>query len=116
KQFLAFSGSKPLVFQEVGFPSAAGNLSSEPLQASFIHQLFTAWELAGTRIPYLNVFALHDFTPAMCADLAAHYQRPGITSFQDYLCTLGLRHADGSVKESWQAVKDDAARVLFRKP
>ncbi len=115
-QFLAFSGSKPLVFQEVGFPSAAGNLSSEPLQATFIHQLFTAWELAGKRIPYLNLFALHDFTPAMCADLAAHYQRPGVTSFQDYLCTLGLRHADGSVKAGWQAVTDEAARVLFRKP
>ena len=115
-QFLAFSGSKPLVFQEVGFPSSVGNLSSEPLQAIFIHQLFAAWELAGQRIPYLNLFALHDFTPAMCADLAAHYQRPGVTSFQDYLCTLGLRHADGSVKVSWQAVTDEAARVLFRKP
>ena len=110
--FLAFAGSKPLVFQEVGFPSSLEDLSSEASQAAFIHQMFSAWEVAGKRIPYMNVFALHDFTPSMCADLAVHYQFPNVKSFQDYLCSLGLRHADGSAKASWQTLVNDAKRVL----
>ena len=69
-RLLTFSGARPLVFQEAGFPSSALNLSSPEMQATFFRELFVAWRAAGGRIPYLNVFLLHDFTTQTCADLA----------------------------------------------
>ncbi|WP_458232216.1 hypothetical protein [Roseateles sp. P5_E8] len=106
RRLLTFAGTRPLVFQEAGFPSSSLNLSSQAMQAAFFRELAAAWRAADGRIPYLNVFLLHDFTTQTCADLAVHYQFSDSASFRAYLCSLGLRQSDGQAKSAWQALLD----------
>lgn len=68
--------------------------------------MLDAWRRAGVRIPFLNWFALHDFTTAMCQQFGTYYGLPGDANFKAYLCSLGLRRVDGSPKLAWQAMMD----------
>jgi hypothetical protein len=101
KRMLALAGSRALVMQEVGYPASAENNSSPARQAAFVTELFAAWQAAGGRIPFVNVFLLHDFTPAMCEDFGVYYGIAGVSSFKAFLCSLGLRQADGTPREAW---------------
>ncbi len=99
----------PVVLQEVGYPSAALLDSSEAEQAQFIHSVFAAWRNAGDAIPFLDFFLLHDLTEQICSDLESYY---GLShpNFHAYLCTLGLRQADGTPKLAWEAFAEEAKR------
>lgn len=110
---LGLAGTKNVVLQEVGYPSAAILSSSEANQAAFVTAFFQAWQTAGQRIPFLSFFLLHDLTPDVCAQLNAYYQVPPDAAFQAYLCTLGLRRDDDTVKASWQAFLNGAAADGF---
>lgn len=105
-KMLDIAGTKPLVLQEVGYPSATRLSSSESAQAAFVTEVLAAWKAAGARIPMLNWFALGDFTPELCATLSSYYSLGGDQNFAAYLCTLGLRRVDGVAKPSWQAFLD----------
>ncbi len=108
---VAAAGTKPVVIQELGYPSAALLDSSEQEEADFFANAFTAWEAQGDRIPFVNVFALHDFDPAICPQIASYYGVFGHAEFEAYLCSLGLRRADGTQKAAWPVFVDGAARV-----
>lgn len=105
---LALAGSRPLVLQEVGYPAATSNGSSAAQQADFVSQVFTAWKVHPDRIPFLNFFLLHDFTPQMCADFGVYYGAAGSATFADFLCTLGLREANGTPRPAWGRLVDEA--------
>jgi hypothetical protein len=105
-EMLRLAGDRPLLLQEVGYPSSPQLASSEVAQAAFVRNVVAAWRRAGPRIPLLNWFALHDLTRAMCDQLGAYYGLPGQTSFEAYLCSLGLRRVDGTPKQAWQALLD----------
>ncbi len=109
-QMVALAGGKPVILQEVGYPSSATLRSSEPQQAEFVANVFTAWKAAGDKIPFLSFYVLHDLTPKMCDDLAEYYGLPGqAANLKAYLCSLGLRQANGTPKPAWQALVDSAA-------
>lgn len=108
-KMLALAGSRPLILQEVGLPSSELLGGSEQQQADFVTNVFAAWQAAGGRIPFLNFFLLHDFTPAICDDLAQYYGLSSDVNFRAYLCSLGLRRADGTPKLGWKAFTDGAA-------
>lgn len=103
------AGGRPVVLQEVGYPSAELLNSSESEQAQFVRSVFAAWEAAGDSIPYLDFFLLHDLSDDFCSDLEAYY---GLShpNFHAYLCTLGLRTADGTPKQAWDAFVEEAER------
>jgi hypothetical protein len=103
-QMLTIAGRKPLVLQEVGYPSAAQLASSEQAQAAFVTAVTTAWHRAGDRIPLLNWFALGDFTPQICDEFSLYYLQPHDVNFRAYLCSLGLRRVDGTPKPAWTAL------------
>jgi hypothetical protein len=105
---LGFAGSKPLVLQEVGYPASPVNGSSEAAQAEFVRNVFTAWQANGDRIPFLNVFVLHDFTAATCDSLVAYYHIANPAPSKAFFCSLGLRKTDGSPRAAWQALVDGA--------
>ena len=105
---VAFAAGKPLVMQEVGYPSAAANGSSEAQQAAFVGQVFAAWKQQGGRIPFLSFFMLHDFTPTMCAELGVYYGLSAAPGFVDFLCSLGLRHTDGTPRPAWATLQAEA--------
>ncbi len=102
---------RPLILQEVGYPSSAVLSSSERKQAQFVTNVFTAWKANGNRIPFLNFFLLHDMLPQMCEELAKYYGLPHDPNFQAFLCSLGLRRADGRPKLAWTSLVNGARTV-----
>ena len=102
-QMLTIASGRPLVLQEVGYPSAARLSSSEGAQGEFATQVMAAWHAAGAKIPLLNWFALGDLTAEVCDTFTRYYALPGDANFAAYLCSLGLRRVDGVPKASWQA-------------
>ena len=80
-------------------------------QAAFVTNVFTAWKAANGRIPFLNVFLLHDFTQSMCDDFGVYYGLPNVPSFKAFLCSLGLRKADGTARQAWSTLGDEARRA-----
>jgi hypothetical protein len=98
------AGAQPIVYQEVGYPASARIGSSEALQARFMGAVLDAWHADHDRIPFLNFFLLHDFTPQMCDDFGVYYAAVGVSGFTDFLCTLGLRKATGEPRQAWTAL------------
>lgn len=106
-KMVAMAGDRPIVLQEVGYPSAEMLSSSEKAQAEFVASVFRAWAAEGRRIPFLNYFLLHDFTSAMCGQMMDYYGLHD-ANFEAYLCSLGLRRANGDPKLAWQTFLDQA--------
>lgn len=108
---VAAAGGRPVVVQEAGYPTASRLGSSTAAQARFVDALFQAWNAAAAHIPFLDVFSLHDFAPAWCRSQIASYGLPGNLDGQAYLCSLGLRHHDGSPKPAWAHFVTHARQV-----
>ncbi len=81
---------------------------AEQKQAEFVANVYTAWKADSGHIPFLNFFLMHDFTPKMCDDFTVYYGLPNNQKFYEFLCTLGLRKADGTPKLAWKAFVDGA--------
>ncbi len=106
-KILAASQGKPVLLQEVGYPTSTLLGSSEQMQAEFVTNVFSEWMKAGNKIEYLNFFLLHDDSPANCQLIAAQF---GVTdpNFPLFFCSLGLRNSDGTDKQAWPALKTAA--------
>jgi len=102
---------RPLILQEVGYPSSAILSSSDQKQAQFVTQVFRAWKANGNRIPFLNFFLLHDLPTQSCIELAKYYGLPSDRNFQSFLCSLGLRQSDGRPKLAWTSLMDAVRKV-----
>jgi exo-beta-1,3-glucanase (GH17 family) len=99
-RMLSLAGGKPVILQEAGYPSGAPNASSEASQQQFVSELFQAWHGAGNSLPFVSYFLLYDFDPPTCSALGTYYGSAD-PAFLSYLCTLGLRHSDGTAKPAW---------------
>jgi hypothetical protein len=106
---LVLAGDKPLVLQELGYPSSPANGSSEAMQAAFFTDAIAAWRARRTRMPFVSLFLLHDLTAEQCADFGVYYNLPNQPTFISFLCSLGLRRTDGTPKPAWNAVRTAAA-------
>ena len=110
-RLLELSGRKPLVFQEVGYPASPALGSSEAKQAAFVGNVFDAWRDERERIPFLNFLPLHDLSTQACDEIAAYYGRAGAEKLKAFLCSLGLRHANGAAKPAWKAFVQGASTM-----
>lgn len=100
--------SKPVYFLETGYPSSKELGSSEFAQAEFVQNVFRAWDQHATGIKAVNFTWLHDITPSDVKEYSRYY---GINnpSFRAYLATLGLRHSDGTDKDAFIQLQQEAA-------
>lgn len=105
---LKIAGEKPVILQEIGYPSIIKG-SSEAQQAQFFETIIPAIQKR-PQIKFASIFALHDFDEKGCKGLIGYYGMDGLFSmtqqgkdFQSFLCSLGLLHADGSPKPAWDA-------------
>ena len=107
---IAIASGKPVVLQELGYPASSLNRSSEAQQAAFFTDAIAQWRARGsTAMPFVSLFLLHDFTPQQCADFGVYYNLPNQAQFIGFLCSLGLRKADGSPRPAWDAVRTATA-------
>ncbi|MBC7843322.1 MAG: hypothetical protein H7099_13460 [Gemmatimonadaceae bacterium] len=112
---IVIAGGKPVVLQELGYPASSVNRSSELAQAAFFTDAIGQWRARGsTAMPFVSLFLLHDFTPQQCSDFGVYYNLPNQPQFIEFLCSLGLRKADGSPRPSWDAVR--TATTWLRTP
>jgi len=100
---LAKSADRPVIMAEVGFASSARLGSSEAAQAEFVGNVYRAWAKAAARMPFLSFFQMHDLVPEQCRTYSQYYGVPGDENFIAWLCSLGLRNADGTPKAAWKA-------------
>lgn len=97
--------NRPIYFTEIGYPSGAGNGSSEAQQADFVRSALAAWDTHKARIPVMNFVWLHDLNPD---DIAGYEQYYGISDpgFISYLATLGLRTYEGEDKPAFTVLRE----------
>lgn len=97
----------PIYLQEVGYPSASANASSEEMQAQFVCQFFQAWDTYSAEIPLVSWVRLHDASLDGAKQLAGPY---GLTEdgFIEFLRTLGLRTHNGQDKAAFTMLKEQA--------
>jgi len=97
---------KDIVLQELGYPSTRPD--GEARQAAYFAEAIPAID-AIKQITMASIFLLHDLAPKYCSGLVNYYgyaRAPSRlnTQLQDFLCTLGLRHEDGTPKAAWHVV------------
>ncbi len=100
-----FAGNKPILLQEVGYPSGytdhPGNHSSGAKQAQFVTNIFT--ELSNyPQIRFLSFLQMADWVDAECDGFLGYY---GLDAprFREYLCSLGIRETTGEAKPAYDA-------------
>jgi hypothetical protein len=113
-KMIANTKGKPVVLREVGFPTSPILNGSEEKQAEFIGHVFEAWDAAKGRIPFLSYFALHDLSEQICTNMLGYYNAPpSAIKMKEFLCSLGLRKADGTPKLGWKAFVEAAKTKGF---
>jgi hypothetical protein len=117
-KMVSLAGKKPVVLQEVGYPTSSVIRSSEQKQSQFIHSVFAAWRKAGSSIPFINYFAFYDYDPATCDAYLQFLQKYNVNTanFRAYLCTLGIAKSLAAHKASWHEFSTDASLVVAPSP
>jgi hypothetical protein len=111
-EMVRLASGKPVILQEVGYPSSPMLQSSPDLQAEFVRQVFAAWSDAGPAIPFLNYVMEHDLNQDYCATRPDYYGLPDRSGhFAAYFCTLGLMTVDGAEKPGWNPFLHGAAQL-----
>jgi hypothetical protein len=114
-RMVTFAGAKPVVLQEVGYPSSPKLGSSVQDEAAFVLNVFSAWRQVGAQIPFLSYWQLYDFSLAYCNTFPVYYGfRDPHGYFVAYICSNGLRYADGSPKPAWDDFVQSVPEVTGR--
>ena len=100
----AASGGHPVVLERVGATSAEGIGANEQSQKQFYASLFQALAHRRARFPVVNLHELHDLADDACAELAASQGTSPESPYGAFMCGLGLRRTDGSVKAAFVEV------------
>jgi hypothetical protein len=106
---VASTKGRPVVLREVGYPTSPLLNGSEEKQAEFIGHVFAAWKATNGRIPFLTFFVLHDLNEQVGKSMMNSYNAPPTAiKLKEFLCSLGLRRADGTPKLGWKALVEGA--------
>ena len=96
---------RPLVMQEAGYSSASRLHSSSTAQATFVRNVFTAWNRVPRAIPFLSFYTLFDLPARDCG---------GRSDAQTFFCSLGLHDRGGRAKPAWAAFSSAVEGVRGR--
>jgi hypothetical protein len=111
---LGDAGPRPVILQEVGYPSSEQAGGSLEKQRVFFDTLFEALDVRRDRFPFVSVHALNDERAPRCEAEAAAYGAPSDPRAVAFRCSLGVRGADTAPKPAWTSVLDGLA--TFRAP
>ena len=101
---VAQAAGKPLVLQEIGYPSSSVNGGSEAGQAEFVEHVFAGWQSIGVeKLPFVAFFKRKEWNTDFC-DLVTG-QTMGQT-FWEFMCSLGFTNNDLTPKLAWTTLID----------
>jgi hypothetical protein len=95
---------KPIYMLEAGYPSSELLGSSEDEQATFVREIFKAWDTHAAHVKLLDFLWLHDIPSSVVDELGGYYGLQD-EKFLAYLATLGLRTFDGEDKEAFKVLR-----------
>jgi hypothetical protein len=100
---------KPIYFYQLGYPSSPLLDSSETKQSEFIREVFTAWDVYESQIKLIDFTWLHDLSQEAVRENEQFY---GMTDdrFAAFLGSLGLRTYDGTDKEAFKTLQEEAEK------
>jgi hypothetical protein len=87
--------TKPIYYQECGYPTSDTCKSNDSLQSVFVYYVFSTWDVYKTQIPFIAFLSLTDMSYAQVDTLANYYNFHNAT-WMEYLRTLGLRTYPGN--------------------
>jgi hypothetical protein len=102
---VAQAAGKPLVLQEIGYPSSTINGGSEAGQAEFVEHVFARWQSIGAeKLPFLSFFKRKDWNTDFCTTVTGGQTSGGL--FWEFMCSLGFTNNDLSPKPAWTTLID----------
>lgn len=104
------AGDRPVVLQEVGYPSSESVGSSNKQQAFFFRTVIAAIRQR-PQISFANLYMLHDFPSSTCAQMIDYYNgndwpQDAKDRFHAFMCSLGLMSTDDVPKPAWAEVRN----------
>jgi hypothetical protein len=118
-QMIERSGDMPFIIVENGWATADSLGGSEERQADYIRATFAALADRRSSFGWHLWFGFHDGERSICEEGGLSFLPPGTDpaslgdswkAFVDYLCTLGLKHYDGTPKLGWEVFKEELAK------
>ena len=103
------AGTREVVLEQVGYPSADGASSSAENQAAFFDVFFQTLSSRRDRFPFVSIYALNDPAPSICEREAAALGAAGDAVAIAARCSMGVREHDGTTKAAWMPVLDGIA-------
>ena len=101
---VAQAAGKPLVLQEIGYPSSTVNGGTEAKQAEFVEHVFNRWQSIGVdKISFLSFFKRKNWNTASCGTLTG---QTSPNPFWEFMCSLGFTNNDLSAKPAWTTLID----------
>jgi hypothetical protein len=98
---------KPIEIREAGYPTSSLLNSSNDKEATFVSNMFTAWDKYAAQIEFICFTRLNDKTAAEIAADASYYHITD-ANLLAFFQTLGLRTADGLEKPAFGTLRNAA--------
>jgi hypothetical protein len=108
KLILAAAGGKPVMFQEVGYPSSELLGSSPAKQALFLQMFFDQLRGSQPAVIGMTYLFMSDLPKALVESFGEYYNQPGSDKFKAFLATLGLFDGAGNPKPGWEVFERNA--------
>ncbi len=109
KLILAAAQGKPVMFQEVGYPSSELLGSSALKQAIFLQKFFDQMRSSQPAVIGMTYLFMTDFSKALVDSFGEYYNQPGNEKFKAFLMTLGLFDGAGNPKPAWEVFGRNAS-------
>ena len=106
---VALYPTKPIYFNQLGYPSSTVLKSSWEKQRQFVSEVFKAWDRHSTRVRYVSLSWQTDLDAAGVAQYADFYGYQNVL-FREFLATLGMRtyFGAGADKPAFIQLRQDA--------
>jgi hypothetical protein len=108
KTILAAASGKPIMFQEVGYPSSELLGSSPAKQAQFLQIFFDTLRAHPSNVIGMTYLFMSDFSQALVDSFGKYYDQPDNTKFKAFLATLGLFDREANPKPAWNVFVQNA--------
>ncbi len=108
------TAGRPLIFQEIGYPSSTKLGSSEDKQAQFLEDVLQVLAANSGRVQAANFNWRGDLPGGKVNDLTRYYGLGNSANFREFLASLGWFHQDGTPKKVWFVFQQQAP-ALARK-